>query len=169
MTPLRQRYFEDMQLRHYAPTTQPLYVECVSLFARYCHRSHELLGPEHIRAYQCSLVHEQQRSWNRFNQTVCALRFPSPVTLGKDWSITHRPFPRAEKKLPLVLSKPAVAQFFAGIPTLKYRTVLMTADAAGWRISEALPLPIADLDSQRRVIRVRQGKGPKDRDIILSP
>jgi integrase/recombinase XerD len=169
MTPLRQRYIEDMQLRNYSPKTQQLYVECVSLFARYFHRSPELLGPEHIRAYQLYLVHEKKSSWSRFNQTVCALRFLYRVTLGKDWSITHIPFPRAEKKLPIVLSQPEVAQFFAAIPNLKYRTVLMTAYAAGLRISEALHLQVADLDSQRMVIRVRQGKGHKDRYIMLSP
>jgi integrase/recombinase XerD len=169
MTPLRQRYIEDMQLRNYSPKTQQLYVECVSLFARYFHRSPELLGPEHIRAYQLYLVHEKKSSWSRFNQTVCALRFLYRVTLGKDWSITHIPFPRAEKKLPIVLSQPEVAQFFAAIPHLKYRTVLMTAYAAGWRISEARHLQVADSASQRLVIRVRQGKGHKDRYIRLSP
>ena len=169
MTPLRQRYIEDMQLRNYSPKTQQLYVECVSLFARYFHRSPELLGPEHIRAYQLYLVHEKKSSWSRFNQTVCALRFLYRVTLGKDWSITHIPFPRAEKKLPIVLSQPEVAQFFAAIPNLTYRTVLMTAYAAGLRISEALHLQVADIDSQRMVIRVRQGKGHKDRYIMLSP
>jgi site-specific recombinase XerD len=100
---------------------------------------------------------------------VGALRFLYRVTLGKDWSITHIPFPRAEKKLPIVLSQPEVAQFFAAIPNLKYRTVLMTAYAAGLRISEALHVPVADIDSQRMGIRVRQGKGQKDRYIMLSP
>ena len=122
-----------------------------------------------MRAYQRYLVHEKKRAWSRFNQTVCALRFLYRITLGKDWSITHIPVPRAEKQLPIVLSQPEVAQFFAAIPHLKYRTVLMTAYAAGWRISEALHLPVAALDAQRLVIRVRQGKGPKDRSIMLSP
>jgi integrase/recombinase XerD len=169
MTPLRQRYLEDMQLRNYSPKTQQLSVECVSLFARHFHRSPELLGPEHIRAYQLYLVREKKRSWSRFNQTVCALRFLSRVTLGKDWSITHIPFPRAKKQLPIVLSQPEVAPCFAAIPNLTDRTVLMTAYAAGLRISEALHLQVADSDSQRLVIRVRQGKGPQDRSTMLSP
>jgi site-specific recombinase XerD len=169
MTPLRQRYIEDMPLRNYSPKTQQLYVECVSLFARSFKRSPERLGPEHIRAYQLYLVHEKKSSWSRFNQTVCARRFLYRLTLGKDWRITHIPFPRAEKKLPMVLSQTAVAQCFAAIPNLKYRTVLRTAYAAGWRIAEALHWPVADLDSQRMVIRVRQGKGHQDRDIMRSP
>lgn len=100
---------------------------------------------------------------------MCALRFLSRVTLDKDWSITHIPFPRAEKKLPIVLSQPEVAQCFAAIPHLKYRTVLMTAYAAGLRISEALHVQSAALDSQRMVIHVRQGKGHQDRSSMRSP
>ncbi|RPJ50860.1 MAG: integrase, partial [Acidobacteria bacterium] len=75
MTPLRQRYLEDLQLRNYSVKTQQLYIECVSLFARHFNRSPELLGPEEIRTYQLFLIHEKQVSWSRFNQTVCALRF----------------------------------------------------------------------------------------------
>ena len=83
MTPLRQRDSEDLQLRNSSPKTPPLYVECVSLFARYFPRSPELLGPEHIRAYQLYRVQEQKSSWSRFNQTVCALRFLYRVTLQR--------------------------------------------------------------------------------------
>lgn len=169
MTPRRQRSIEDMPLRHYSPKTPQLSVECGSLWARYCKRSPELLGPEHMRAYQRYLVHEQKRAWSRCNQTGCALRFLYRITLGKAWSITHIPFPRAEKKLPMVLSQTAVAQFVAAIPHRTYRTVLMTAYAAGWRISEARPWPVAALEAPRLVIRVRQGNGPQDRSIMLSP
>src|SRR5213594_1446877 len=75
MTPLRQRYLQDLQLRNYSPKTQEVYVECVSLFARHFGKSPELLGPEDIRTYQLYLAHEKKASWSRFNQTVCALRF----------------------------------------------------------------------------------------------
>jgi site-specific recombinase XerD len=158
-----------MQLRNYSPKTQPLYVACVALFARSFHRSPELLGPEHIRAYQLALVHAQKRAWSRFNQTVCALRVRDRVTLGQDWRITPIPFPRAEKTRPIVLSQPEVAQCFATIPTRKYRTVLMTAYAAGLRISAARHLPIAAIDAQRLVLRGRQGTGQKDRSLMRSP
>ena len=122
-----------------------------------------------MRAYQRYLVHEKKRSWSRFKQTMCALRLLYRITLGQDWNITHIPVPRAEKQLPIGRSQPEVAQFFAAIPHLKDRTVLMTASAAGWRISEALHVHVADLDSQRLVIHVRQGKGQTDRSIMLSP
>ena len=89
MTPLRQRYLEDLQLRNYSVKTQQVYVECVSLFARHFHQSPERLGPEEIRAYQLYLIQEKQVSWSRFNQTVCALRFLYGTTLHKDWVVKH--------------------------------------------------------------------------------
>ena len=115
MTPLRQRYLEDLQVRNYALKTQQAYVECVSQFARYFKQSPERLGPEQIRTYQLYLVHKKKVSWSRFNQTVCALRFLYRKTLGKDWAITHIPFPRRERKLPVVLSAAEVVQFFAAL------------------------------------------------------
>jgi integrase/recombinase XerD len=102
MTELRQRYLQDLRLRNYALKTQQAYVECVSLFARYFKRSPEVLEPEHIRLYQLYLVDEKKCSWSRFNQTVCALRFLYRNTLGRDWAITHIPFPRKQKKLPIL-------------------------------------------------------------------
>lgn len=169
MTPLRQRYLEDMQVRNLSPNTQRLYVACVSLYARHCRKSPERLGPEDIRAYQLYLVHDTQVSWSRFNQSVCALRFLYRVTLGKDWAITHLPCPRKEHTLPVVLSPSEVAQFLGALTNLKYRTVLMTAYAAGLRVSEVLHLRVSDIDSQRMVIRIRQGKDHKDRSVMLSP
>ena len=169
MTELRQRYLQDLRLRNYAPKTLKAYVECVSLFARYFKRSPEELGPEQIRAYQLYLVEEKQCSWSRFNQTVCALRFLYGKTLGKDWAITHIPFPRKQKKLPLVLSPEEAAQFLAAIKSLKYRTILSLYYGAGLRISEGLNLQVADIDSALMMIRVRQAKGHKDRYVMLSP
>jgi integrase/recombinase XerD len=169
MTELRKRYLQDLRLRNYAPKTLQAYVECVSLFARYFKRSPEQLGPEHIRQYQIYLVEEKKCSWSRFNQTVCALRFLYRHTLGKDWAITHIPFPRRQKKLPVVLSRDEAAQFLAAIRSLKYRTILSLCYGAGLRISEALHLRVTDIDSERMMIRVRQAKGHKDRYVMLSP
>jgi site-specific recombinase XerD len=169
MTPLRQRYRQDLQLRNYASKTQQVYEECVSLFARHFGKSPELLGPEQIRTYQLYLAHEKQASWSRFNQTVCALRFLYRHTLHKDWIIQHIPFPRKESRLPQVLSLEEVSQFLEAIPQLKYRMLLTTIYATGLRASEALHLEVADIDSPRMSIRVRQGKGHKDRYALLSP
>ena len=169
ITPLRQRYLEDLQLRNYSPKTQQVYEECVSLFARHFGKSPELLGPEQIRTYQLYLAHEKKASWSRFNQTVCALRFLYRHTLHKDWIIQHIPFPRKESRLPQVLSLAEVSRFLQAIPQLKYRMLLTTIYATGLRASEALHLEVADIDSPRMSIRVRQGKGHKDRYALLSP
>ena len=169
MTPLRQRYRQDLQLRNYSVKTQQVYEECVSLFARHFGKSPELLGAEDIRSYQLYLAHEKKASWSRFNQTVCALRFLYRHTLHKDWIIQHIPFPRKESRLPQVLSLAEVSRFLQAIPQLKYRMLLTTIYATGLRASEALHLEVADIDSPRMSIRVRQGKGHKDRYALLSP
>ncbi len=169
MTQLRQRYLESLRLRNYAVRTQQTYVECVSLFARYFKRSPEELGPEHIRQYQLYLVEEKKCSWSRFNQTVCALRFLYRNTLGREWPMSDIPFPRKQRKLPVVLSPDEAARFLGAIKSLKYRTILSLCYGAGLRISEALHLQPTDIDSKRMMIRVRQAKGNKDRYVMLSP
>ena len=90
-------------------------------------------------------------------------------TLGCDWAITHIPFPRKQKKLPIVLSREEAAKFLAAIENIKYRTILSLCYGAGLRINEALQLKVGDIDSMRMMIRVRQAKGNKDRYVMLSP
>lgn len=102
-----------------------------------------------------------------FNQTVCALRFLYGVSLGKEWDIKHIPFPKQDKKLPVVLSRGEVNRLLATVENLKHRTLLMTLYGTGLRLSEGLGLCIRDIDSQRMVLRVRQGKGHKDRYVPL--
>jgi hypothetical protein len=122
-----------------------------------------------MRADQRSRVQAQKRAWSRGNQTVCALRVLDRVTLGQDGRITHLPCPRAETKRPIGLSQPEGAPCCAALPHLQDRTVLMTADAAGLRLSAARHWPIAASDAQRLVMRVRQGNGHQDRDLRRSP
>jgi len=169
MTPLRQRYLEDLQLRNYSVKTQQVYVECVSLFARHFNKSPELLGPEQIRDYQLYLIHEKRVSWSRFNQTVCALRFLYGATLQKDWIIKHLPFPRKETRLPVILSPAQVSTLLQSISNPRYRMFFTTIYATGLRLSEARRLEVGDIDSARNTVRVRQGKGRKDRYVMLSP
>jgi site-specific recombinase XerD len=169
MTPLRKQYLEDLQLRNYAPATQEAYVGCVARFARHFATTPANLGPDHIREYQLYLVQEKKAKWSVFNQTVCALRFLYRTTLQKDWAVSHIPFPRKETKLPVVLSTEEVACFFENLPSVKYRAIVMTAYGAGLRISEVLSLQPCDIDSKRMVVNVRDGKGNKDRCVMLSP
>lgn len=169
MTTLRQRMTEDLRVRNRSPRTIEAYIDQVAKFARHFKKSPELLGPEEIRQYQVYLVHERRVSWSYLNQAVCALRFLYRHTLSRDWAISQIPFARQPKKLPVVLSPSEMQRFLEAIRKLKYRAILMTAYAAGLRLSEVTHLQVTDIDSQRMVIRVRQGKGQKDRYVMLSP
>jgi integrase/recombinase XerD len=170
MTPLRQRMQDDLRLRNYSPRTEQTYLDHVARFARHFGRSPEHLGPEEIRAYQLHLIEEKHASWSLFNQAVCALRFLYRTTLGQSWTVEQIPFPKQPKRLPSVLSPEEVQRLLAAVENRKHRLVLMTLyAAAGLRVSEATHLKLDDIDSARMVIRVRQGKGRKDRLIMLSP
>ena len=166
MTLLRQRMLQDLRIRNYSLRTQEIYVYAVARFARHFGKSPGLLGLEEIRAYQVHLV-ERKTSWAFFNQTVCALRFLYTVTLGKSWSVSHIPFPRKEKHLPVVMSASEVTRLFQAMQSVKFRAVLMTAYAAGLRVSEVTALKLSDIDSQRMMLWVRKGKGHRDRFVAL--
>src|ERR1017187_350429 len=170
MTPLRQRMTEDMQVRNLALNTQTSYVQQVSLFARYFHKSPELLGPEDIRTYQVFLTNEKKLAPSSVLITVSALRFLYKVSLKKDWSFEDMiPTAKKPQRLPVILSPEEVLQFLSSVGSTKHRAILTTCYAAGLRISEAVHLKPIDIDSQRMVIRVEQGKGQKDRYVMLSP
>jgi integrase/recombinase XerD len=170
MTSLRHRMTEDMQVRNLSPHTQASYVQQVSLFARYFSQSPELLGPEEIRSYQVYLTNEKKLSPGSILIAVAALRFLYKVTLHKDWRFEEIiPAPKKPQKLPVVLSPEEVLQFLSCVQSIKHRTILTICYAAGLRISEAISLRVTDIDSQRMVIRVEQGKCQKDRYVMLSP
>jgi integrase/recombinase XerD len=169
MTALRQRMIEDMRVRNLSPYTQRLYVDRVAKFAQYFGKSPELLGPEDVRTYQVYLIHQKGASSSMLQQTVCALRFLYRNTLGKEWALPYIPAPKREKKLPVVLSQEEVARFFENLPNLKHRALIMTAYATGMRVSEVVSLRVADIDSDRMMIRIELGKGRKDRYVMLSP
>jgi site-specific recombinase XerD len=170
MTPLRQRMTEDMQVRNLALNTQMAYLHQVSLFARHFNKSPELLGPEDIRTYQVYLTNEKKVSPGSVLIAVAALRFLYKVSLKKDWTLEDViPAPKKPQKLPVVLSPEEVLHFLSCVGSTKHRAILTTCYAAGLRISEAVRLKPTDIDSQRMVIRVDQGKGQKDRYVMLSP
>lgn len=170
MTPLRQRMLEDMQIRHLASSTQRAYVEHVARFARHFGRSPALLGPEEIRAYQVYLTNDKQLAPASMVITVAALRFLYTVTLQKTWSVEAViPAPKTPQTLPVVLSPAEVVHFLDCVAAPKHRTILTTCYAAGLRISEAVRLTPPAIDSERMVLRIEQGKGQKDRYVMLSP
>jgi integrase/recombinase XerD len=167
MTKLRQRMIEEMQLRGLAPRTQQNYILHVARFARFFNTSPEHLDLEDIRQFHLHLLNDRHLSAETINQSVTALKFFYLHVLEMPWSDAH--FPRAKRirKLPVILSPEEVMAFFDHIPSLRYRACLMTCYGAGLRVSEAVSLKVSDIDSQRMVIRVEQGKGRKDRYAML--
>jgi integrase len=170
MTPLRQRMLEDMQVRNLSPLTQRSYVEHVSRFARHFGRSPARLGPAEIRAYQLYLTQEKHLAPASIGIAVAALRFLYTITLQRAWAVqVVIPTPKVPDTLPVVLSPAEVVQFLASVSLPNHRTILTICYAAGLRISEAVRLTPPAIDSQRMVLRVEQGKGQKDRYVMLSP
>jgi site-specific recombinase XerD len=161
---------EDMQVRNLALNTQMSYVQQVSLFAQYFKKSPAILGPEDIRAYQLYLTNEKKLAPSSILSAVAALRFLYKVSLKKDWAFEDViPAPKKPQTLPVVLSPEEVLQFLDCVGGTMHRVILTTCYAAGLRISEAVRLTAPDIDSARMVIRVDQGKGQKDRYVMLSP
>jgi integrase/recombinase XerD len=170
MTYLRRRMIEDMLVRNLSPNTQLSYVRQVSLFARFFGKSPDTLGPEDIRTYQLYLTNEKKLAPSSILIAVAALRFLYNVTLHKKWTLEDIiPAPRKPQKLPIVLSPEEVLRFLGCVKSMKHYTILTACYAAGLRVSEAIQLRPTDIDSQRMVIRVEQGKGQKDRYVMLSP
>ena len=169
MTPLRQRFIEDMQLRGLAPTTQRSYLHYVTGFARFFNMSPDKLDLEAVRQYELYLLNERMISPESINTYISAIQFLYQVTLEMPWGKECFPRVRRENKLPVVLSPEEVARFFEHVPSLKYRAALMVSYGAGLRISETIRLRLTDIDSKRMLIRVEEGKGRKDRYAMLSP
>jgi site-specific recombinase XerD len=160
---------EDMQIRNFSHHTQATYLLQVALFARHFQCSPEALGPEQIRTYQVYLTNEKRLAPGSVLIATAALRFLYTVTLKRDWDIKHTiPAPKKPQTLPVILSPEEVQQFLSCVPRRKARTVLTVCYAAGLRVSEAIALKPTAIDSQRMTIRIAQGKGQKDRDVMLS-
>lgn len=168
MTPLRQRFLEDLRLRNYSPHTLQAYVAGVARLAQYFGRSPDQLGPEEVRAFLLSLV-ERGVSWSLFNQTVCALKLFYAVTLQRRDVVTFVRYGKRPKPLPVVLAPEEVVQLFVAARPGVERVLVQTDYALGLRVSELVRLQVNDLDSRRLVVHVHAGKGRKDRLVPLSP
>jgi integrase/recombinase XerD len=168
MSPLRRRMIEDMTIRKFAPKTQHDYLQRVKNFTIHLGRSPETASSEDVRRYQLHLT-ASGVGVPTVNQTVSTLRFFFKVTLGRPDLVERTAFVREPRKLPVVLSPDEVARLLDAAPGLKYRAALSVAYGAGLRVSEVTALKIGDIDSKRMVIRVEQGKGRKDRYVMLSP
>ena len=140
----------------------------MAAFAQHFHRSPDQLGAEEIRRYQLFLIQEKKLAWSSYKQIVCALRFFYAKTLKRPFLLEDIPFPHHEQRLPLILSKGEVERILSAPRRPKTRAILMTLYATGLRRSEVAHLRVSDIDSARMTIFV-QGKGKKDRVVMLSP
>ncbi len=168
MSPLRRRMIEDMTIRRLAPKTQQGYIRTIKDFAAFLGRSPDTASFEDVRRFQLHLAANGAHI-SILNHTVAALRFFFRVTLRRSDIIEHTTFLHKPRKLPVVLSPEEVARLLEAAPGLKYKAALSVAYGAGLRAAEVISLKIGDIDSKRMVIRVEQGKGHKDRYVMLSP
>ncbi|MFN4194142.1 MAG: tyrosine-type recombinase/integrase, partial [Tabrizicola sp.] len=167
-TPLRQRMIEDMTIRQFGSKTQHDYVRVVADFARFLGRSPDQAEPEDLRRYQLRLAADGA-SPAKMNAAVSALRFFFKVTLARQGFGERLATVRKEDRLPEVLSPEEVALLLHCAPSLKHKAALSVAYGCGLRVSEIVHLKVADIDSARMLVRVEQGKGRKDRYVMLSP
>jgi integrase/recombinase XerD len=167
-SPLRWRMIEDMTIRKLAPKTQQGYIRTVKDFAAFLGRSPDTASFEDVRRFQLHLAASSART-PILNHIVAALRFFFRITLRRYDIVEHTTFIHEPRKLPVVLSPEEVARLLAAAPGLKYRAALSVAYGAGLRAAEVVSLKVGDIDSKRMVIRVEQGKGRKDRYVMLSP
>ena len=167
-SPLRRRMIEDMTIRKFAPKTQHDYVQRVKNFAAFLGRSPDTATFEDVRRYQLHLA-ASGVGVPTLNQTVSTLRFFFKVTLRRHEVVEHTHFIHEPRKLPTVLGPEEVARLLDAAPGLKYKAALSVAYGAGLRATEVVSLKVSDIDSKRMIIRVEQGKGGKDRNVMLSP
>jgi site-specific recombinase XerD len=168
ISPLRRRMIEDMTIRKLAPKTQQGYIRTIKDFTVFLGRSPDSASLEDIRRFQLHLAQSGAQP-PILNHTVSALRFFFRVTLKRHDIVEHTTFIRAPRKLPVVLSPEEVARLLNAAPGLKYKAALSVAYGAGLRAAEVVSLKVCDIDSKRMIIRVEQGKGRKDRNVMLSP
>jgi len=168
MSPLRRRMIEDMTIRKFAPKTQHDYVQRIKNFAAVLGRSPDTASFEDVRRYQLHLV-SSGVSVPTLNQTVSILRFFFRVTLKRHEIVEHTHAIHEPRKLPVVLGPEEVARLLNAAPGLKYKAALSVAYGAGLRATEVVSLKVSDIDSKRMIIRIEQGKGGKDRNVMLSP
>ena len=170
MTKLRQRMVEELQRRNYSPATIRGYVLAVKQFAEYFGKPPDRLGATQIKRFQWYLLQERKLTPGTVEMRISALRFFFKKMLKRsDIHFDDLPFPKIPRKLPTVLSPEEVGCMIGRTTNLMHRTILMVLYATGVRRTELSLLKVADIDSKRMVVHIRQGKGSRDRDVPLSP
>jgi len=162
---------EAMVLRGFAERTKETYLACVSALAKHYRRSPDTLDTAAIQAYLLHLITERKLTYASVNQAVCAIRFLFVVVLGQRDAAFDIPMAKVPKRLPQILTREEVTRLLSNARDIRARTLLTTTYAAGLRLSEVCTLQVGDIESspERMYIKVRQGKGGKDRYTLLSP
>ena len=168
ISPLRQRMIEDMTARHFAEKVQTDYIRHVKNFAAFLGRSPDTATSEDLRLYQLHMT-KTHVSPPSINAAILALRFFFRGTLERDDLVRRLMLVREPRRAPTVLSPEEVARLLAAAPGVKYKAALGVAYGAGLRVSEVVALKVSDIDNERMLLRVEQGKGQKDRFVMLSP
>lgn len=170
MTPIKQKLIQDLTIRGYSPHTIRAYVRTVADLASHFKLPPQGLSEAQIQSFLFHLVTQRDASWSTLNVTINGFRFFFRVTVGRDAAEVNLTIPRTRnrRRLPTVLSIEEVVRLFEAASNLKHRVLLMTVYAAGLRVSEVVRLKPEHIDSDRKQIRVEQGKGRKDRYTLLS-
>jgi len=169
VTQLLQRLHDELVRRNYATTTRESYLRSVTSFHRHAGRPLDRIGPDDLRRYQVYLLEERKLAVGTVVNEIAALRFFYLRVLKRRDMKEDLPYPKRRKRLPVVLSPEEVQRLIAGAKNLYHRTLLLTLYGTGLRRSEVCHLKVRDIDSQRMVLRVQQGKGDRDRDLPLTP
>jgi len=169
MTDLRKRMLEELQRRNYSPTTIRYYLRVVENFARHFGKRPDRLTQDNIRQYQVYLLQERKLQAGTVGLHIAALRFFFVKTLRRPYLQLDLPSPKRSKRLPTVLSQDEVARLIESANNLLDYAMLMTLYATGVRRAELSRLKVEDIDSQRMIVHIRQGKGNRDRDVPLTP
>jgi integrase/recombinase XerD len=168
ISPLRQRMIDDMTARRFKEKVQKDYVRHVRTFAAFLGRSPDTATSEDLRRFQLHMA-KQQIGAPTINSAIAALRFFFIVTLERPDLVRPLRIVAEPRKAPVVLSREEVARLLEAAPGLKYKAALSVAYGAGLRVSEVANLKVSDIDSERMTLRVEQGKGQRDRTVMLSP
>ena len=168
VTQLRKKMLEELQRRNYAQSTVKGYLRIVQDFAQHFHQPPDKLGPDHLRQYQAHLFQDKKLNAGTVQQYVAALRFFFNKTLKRHYLLDDIPMPKRHRKLPEILGPDEVALLIDSASNLFHQTILMTLYSTGMRHAELCHLKTTDIDSQRMMVHIRQGKGGNDRDVPLS-
>ena len=159
---------QDLELRNYSKHTVTVYLDHMKNFIKFHMKSPTEITMEDITSYQVFLVYSKKVSFSTFNLAVCSIKYFYKHILKTNWRIDLIPYQKKVKSLPNVLSRQEVARIIAAAENLKNKAIIQTLYATGVRLSELINLKVTDIDSKRMVVRIKQGKGKKDRYVMLS-